>query len=173
MFGAEYACFGYSAWGTLGIIRFDSCHNGFYFDAVSISSEKPTVGGATTSHHIEIQADHTPFSIYMKNCNYAKFHGWFEGVLVQYGNYDSVNETAMDITLDTCSNVSFDMGIEVWEGARINCIGNVEAEFKLHYLRDSTDRVLIKGLGTPGVAEVMRTLMGLLMRRLLHLQIEV
>ncbi|XPL50787.1 hypothetical protein ACMFY2_13565 [Enterobacter cloacae subsp. cloacae] len=160
MFGAEYACFGYSAWGTQGIIRFDSCHKGFYFDAVSTSPEKPTVGGSTTSHHIEIQADHTPFPIYLKNCNYAKFHGWFEGALAQYGNYDSANETAMGITLDTCSNVSFDMGIEAWEGAHINCIGNVEAEFKLHYLQDSNDGVLIKGLGTQGVAKVMRTLMG-------------
>lgn len=160
MFGAEYACFGYSAWGTQGIIRFDSCHKGVYFDAVSLSPEKDTVGGSTTSHHIELQADHTPFPIYLKNCNYAKFHGWFEGALAQYGNYDSVNETAMGITLDTCSNVTFDMGIEAWEGAHINCIGSVEAEFKLHYLQDSTDGVLIKGLGTQGVAKVMRTLMG-------------
>ncbi|WP_284531905.1 hypothetical protein [Shigella dysenteriae] len=160
MFGAEYACFGYSAWGTQGIIRFDSCHKGVYFDAVSLSPEKDTVGGSTTSHHIELQADHTPFPIYLKNCNYAKFHGWFEGALAQYGNYDSVNETAMGITLDTCSNVTFDMGIEAWEGAHINCIGSVEAEFKLHYLQDSTDGVLIKGLGTQGVANVMRTLMG-------------
>ncbi len=160
MFGAEYACFGYRAWGTQGIIRFDSCHKGVYFDAVSLSPEKDTVGGSTTSHHIELQADHTPFPIYLKNCNYAKFHGWFEGALAQYGNYDSVNETAMGITLDTCSNVTFDMGIEAWEGAHINCIGSVEAEFKLHYLQDSTDGVLIKGLGTQGVAKVMRTLMG-------------
>ncbi|EOS8835368.1 hypothetical protein [Escherichia coli] len=160
MFGAEYACFGYSAWGTQGIIRFDSCHKGVYFDAVSLSPEKDTVGGSTTSHHIELQADHTPYPIYLKNCNYAKFHGWFEGALAQYGNYDSANETAMGITLDTCSNVTFDMGIEAWEGAHINCIGSVEAEFKLHYLQDSTDGVLIKGLGTQGVAKVMRTLMG-------------
>lgn len=160
MFGAEYACFGYRAWGTQGIIRFDSCHKGVYFDAVSLSPEKDTVGGSTTSHHIELQADHTPFPIYLKNCNYAKFHGWFEGALAQYGNYDSVNETAMGITLDTCSNVTFDMGIEAWEGAHINCIASVEAEFKLHYLQDSTDGVLIKGLGTQGVAKVMRTLMG-------------
>ncbi|PNL03403.1 hypothetical protein CEQ28_022170 [Hafnia alvei] len=160
MFGAEYACFGYSAWGTQGIIRFDSCHKGVYFDAVSLSPEKDTVGGSTTSHHIELQADHTPYPIYLKNCNYAKFHGWFEGALAQYGNYDSANETAMGITLDTCSNVTFDMGIEAWEGAHINCIGNVEAEFKLHYLQDSTDGVLIKGLGTQGVAKVMRTIMG-------------
>nr|WP_279077349.1 hypothetical protein [Hafnia alvei] len=160
MFGAEYACFGYSAWGTQGIIRFDSCHKGVYFDAVSLSPEKDTVGGSTTSHHIELQADHTPYPIYLKNCNYAKFHGWFEGALAQYGNYDSANETAMGITLDTCSNVTFDMGIEAWEGAHINCIGSVEAEFKLHYLQDSTDGVLIKGLGTQGVAKVMRTIMG-------------
>lgn len=160
MFGAEYACFGYNAWGTQGIIRFDSCHKGVYFDAVSLSPEKDTVGGSTTSHHIELQADHTPYPIYLKNCNYAKFHGWFEGALAQYGNYDSANETAMGITLDTCSNVTFDMGIEAWEGAHINCIGSVEAEFKLHYLQDSTDGVLIKGLGTQGVAKVMRTIMG-------------
>lgn len=160
MFGAEYACFGYGPWGTQGIIRFDSCHKGVYFDAVSLSPEKDKVGGSTTSHHIELQADHTPYPIYLKNCNYAKFHGWFEGALAKYGNYDSANETAMGITLDTCSNVTFDMGIEAWEGAHISCIGSVEAEFKLHYLQDSTNGVLIKGLGTQGVAKVMRTIMG-------------
>ncbi|HHE2958575.1 TPA: hypothetical protein ACO4GH_002116 [Escherichia coli] len=160
LYGGEFAAFGYSCWGTQGSIKIDSCHKGIYWDAVSKTPEKSTEGGSTTSHNIELQIDHTIFPVYLRNCNYAKFHGWFEGALTSMAHYDYTNETAMGITLDTCSNVTFDMGIEAWEGAHINCIGSVEAEFKLHYLQDSTDGVLIKGLGTQGVAKVMRTLMG-------------
>jgi hypothetical protein len=158
LYGGEFACFGYSCWGTQGVIKIDSCHKGVYWDAVSTTPEKTTTGGSTTSHNIELQVDHTIFPIYLRNCNYSKFHGWFEGALATstYAHYDYANETAMGITLDSCDGVIFDMGVEAWNGGLLNCIGSVEAEFSFAMLPNEK---LVGGLGTQGVAYRVRTLM--------------
>ncbi|MEG5924064.1 hypothetical protein UXO48_22745 [Enterobacter hormaechei] len=155
LYGGEFAAFGYSCWGTQGSIKMDSCHKGVYWDALSASPERPA-GGSTTSHNVELQIDHTIFPVYLRNCNYAKFHGWFEGALTSMAHYDSANETAMGITLDSCDGVIFDMGVEAWQGALLNCIGSVEAEFSFAML---PGEVLPSGLGTQGVAYRIRSLM--------------
>ena len=156
LYGGEFAAFGYSCWGTQGSIKIDSCHKGIYWDAVSKTPEKSTEGGSTTSHNIELQIDHTIFPVYLRNCNYAKFHGWFEGALTSMAHYDYTNETAMGITLDSCDGVIFDMGVEAWQGALLNCIGSVEAEFSFAML---PSEILPSGLGTQGVAYRVRSLM--------------
>ncbi|EOL8954128.1 hypothetical protein ACM92A_002450 [Cronobacter malonaticus] len=158
LYGAEFGCFGYSCWGTQGSIKIDSCHKGIYWDALSASPERPA-GGSTTSHNLEVQIDHTVFPIYLRNCNYMRFTGWFEGMLANdtYALYDRMNETAMGITLDSCSGVEFFMGIEAWQGAVLNVIGAVEGRFVLSHLQDY---VLVKGLGTQGAAYTMRQRMG-------------
>ncbi|AMO81566.1 hypothetical protein [Obesumbacterium proteus] len=158
LYGGEFACFGYGCWGTQGSIKIDSCHKGVYWDAVSKTPEKTKEGGSTTSHNIELQIDHTVFPVYLRNCNYAKFHGWFEGALTSMPHYDSANETAMGITLDTCDGVIFDMGVEAWQGSVLNCIGSVEANISFGML---PGEVLPDGLGTQGVAYRMRSLMSL------------
>lgn len=156
LYGGEYACFGYSCWGTQGSIKMDSCHKGIYWDAIGKTPEKQTNVGSTTSHNIELQVDHTIFPVYLRNCNYARFHGWFEGALASMAHYDSTNETAMGITLDSCDSLIFEMGVEAWEGALINCVGSVEAEFSFGALPSEK---LVSGLGTQGVASQIRKLM--------------
>ena len=159
LYGGEFASFGYSCWGTQGSIKIDSCHKGIYWDALSRSPEKPNEGGSTTSHNMEVQIDHTVFPIYLRNCNYMRFTGWFEGMLTTaaYALYDKNNETAMGITLDSCSGVEFFMGIEAWQGGVLNVIGAVEGTFVLSHLQDY---VLTKGLGTQGAAYSLRKRMG-------------
>ncbi|EQB0487512.1 hypothetical protein ACYAO4_004028 [Cronobacter turicensis] len=159
LYGGEFASFGYSCWGTQGSIKIDSCHKGIYWDALSKSPEKPTEGGSTTSHNLEVQIDHTVFPIYLRNCNYMRFTGWFEGMLTTaaYALYDKANETAMGITLDSCSGVEFFMGIEAWQGGVLNVIGATEGTFVFSHLQDY---VLPKGLGTQGAAYSVRKRMG-------------
>lgn len=157
MYGGEFACFGYSCWGTQGSIKMDSCHKGIYWDALSKTPEKPNEIGSTTSHNLELQIDHTIFPVYLRNCNYARFHGWFEGALTSMAHYDNANETAMGITLDSCDGLIFEMGVEAWQGGLLNCIGSVEADISFGML---PNEVLPSGLGTQGVAYRVRSLMG-------------
>lgn len=157
MYGGEFACFGYSCWGTQGSIKMDSCHKGIYWDALSKSPEKPNEGGSTTSHNLELQIDHTIFPVYLRNCNYGRFHGWFEGALTSMAHYDNANETAMGITLDSCDGLIFEMGVEAWQGGLVNCIGSVEADFSFGMLPGES---FPAGLGTQGVAYRIRSLMG-------------
>lgn len=152
VYGGEYGYFGYSAWGHKGTVRFNSCHKALHLNAYAQTPEKPTNGGSTTGHQLHLEIDHCIYPIYLRNCSYFNFTGWYEGADTAYPIYDNVNETAMGITLEGCNGFNINMGVEFWMGALVNCINNCLGNINLYYYQD---KVLVKGLGLSGVGASM------------------
>ncbi|MEG2567958.1 MAG: hypothetical protein RSA84_17295, partial [Acinetobacter sp.] len=118
--GGEYGVFGYSCWGSTGVLVIDSCHKGFYADPVTATPENTTPPpNSNTSFDFRVRLDACPFGIVLRNCQYSKFTGFIEGAVIGWDNYDSVNETAVAITSIGCVNCSFFVGIEAWQGVHM------------------------------------------------------
>ena len=135
--GCDFGIIGYGCWGVTGIIRIDSCHKGIYFDGWNTSPE--WAGGMTlTSFNIRAEIDACVFPIYLAQTTYSIFTGFFEGMLDTYTTiYKSAIETACGITLDSyCNNITFNMGIEAFQGTHMEVGGNNNIDVNFYYLND-------------------------------------
>ncbi len=158
IWGAEYGFYTWSFWGNKGHLRFDSCHKG-YFSAPLIGDPEraPGVGGST-SNNIRMEFDVTPFPITISGDAYSQYHGYFEGSVTSDANYDSANETACGITLlGNCGSVSFEFGIEKWEGVHLIGVGNQEISVAFGFFSDAHYKM---STGNDGSDASMRSLMG-------------
>ncbi|QKJ17295.1 phage head-binding domain-containing protein [Yersinia kristensenii] len=118
--GGEYGVFGYSFWGSKGNLTIDSCHKGFYADAITVTPEGLSrAGGSNTSFDFYVKIDACPFGLVLRNCHYSIFNGYVEGAVIGFANYDSDNETAIAVTAVSSSNIEGNLGIEAWQGAHI------------------------------------------------------
>ncbi|WP_145590972.1 phage head-binding domain-containing protein [Yersinia rochesterensis] len=118
--GGEYGVFGYSFWGSKGNLTIDSCHKGFYADAITTTPEGLTAPGrSNTSFDFYVKIDACPFGLVLRNCHYSIFNGYVEGAVIGFANYDSDNETAIAVTAVSSSNIEGNLGIEAWQGAHI------------------------------------------------------
>ncbi|MDG5502760.1 hypothetical protein [Escherichia coli] len=118
--GGEYGVFGYSFWGSTGVLVIDSCHKGFYADPVTPTPENPTPpANSNTSFDFRVKVDACPFGIVVRSCQYSKFTGFVEGAVIGWANYDSTNETAVAVTAIGCVTCKFFLGIEAWQGAHL------------------------------------------------------
>ncbi|WP_232353061.1 hypothetical protein [Hafnia alvei] len=134
-YGAEYGFYGYSIWGATGTIRILSCHKGIYIDPWRSSPENAG-GGTCTSLNIRAEIDQCIFPIYLNHSYYSIFNGWFEGVRYSYPIYVTTEETACGITTEQCSNVSFEMGIEAFEGTHMVMFQDCALTANLYFLND-------------------------------------
>lgn len=156
--GCEYGFFGYICWGLVGTVRVDSCHKGFYVDPASTTPEFSSQTGATfTCANVRLEIDACPFGLVLRRAKYCKFHGFVEGALSTYSNYDSTNETAIAITLWQCDSVDIhELGIEAWQGVHVYANAST-ASVALSWTQDY---LLLNTTGKHGPFQAMATLTG-------------
>nr|WP_252491641.1 phage head-binding domain-containing protein [Escherichia coli] len=155
--GCEYGFFGYSPWGSFGTIRIDSCHKGIWIDSATATPEYTPISGlVTTSINFRVEIDHTPFGIVLRRVKYSKFHGFIEGALSSFTNYDITNETAIAMSTYNCDDVSFEkIGIEAWQGCiNYNYQGTVDTSISW-----TQDYLPVGTSGKHGPYHAMSTLM--------------
>lgn len=108
---AEYGIYGKSIFAGNGHVDFEWCHKGW-----SLKPSRPdSAGSACTSLYFQSNFDFTihPFDIDV--VVYSKFHGFAEAVRQSYEHYES-DETAIFLRDEGLGSVSFDFGIEAFEG---------------------------------------------------------
>ncbi len=158
VWGAEYGFYTWVFWGNLGRIMVDSCHKGFWTAAIIGDPERPVKSGGSTSNRLRIECDVTPFPITIGTDSFSQYFGYFEGSVTSDENYDSTNETACGITLiGTCGGVTFDFGIEKWEGVHLTANGNQEISIRFALFSDAHYKM---STGNDGSDSSMRNLMG-------------
>ncbi|WP_350435318.1 phage head-binding domain-containing protein [Pseudocitrobacter faecalis] len=157
--GAEYGEYTWVAWGNTGHIRNDNCHKGF-FSVPHLGDNERSGSGTITSNHLNIECDVTPFPITIGRDSYSHYTGYFEGSVTTDGNYDSANETACGITIiDSCTGLTFNMGIEKWQGVHVTkaSSGAAEASFRFGWFTDDHYKM---SSGNDGSDASLRTILG-------------
>jgi len=156
--GSEYGFLGYGCWGLTGVVKVDSCHVPIYLDAATQTPEYIPVGGSTiTSVDLRVEIDASPYGLVLRRCKYCKFHGFIEGALSTYSNYDSSNETAIAVSMYQCDSVDIEnLGIEAWQGSHLYAYSSTG-----RYANSWTqDYKLLNTTGKHGPYQAMSTLMG-------------
>ncbi|EQA6236850.1 hypothetical protein ACX5DZ_003618 [Enterobacter hormaechei] len=157
VWGAEYGFYTWVFWGNMGRVVGDNLHKGFWTAAIIGDPERPAKAGGSTSNRMRLEFDVTPFPITIGTDSYSQYFGYFEGCVTSDGNYDAVNETACGITLiGTCESVTFDFGIEKWEGVHLAANGNQEIGVSFGFFSDAHYKM---STGNDGSDAAMRALM--------------
>lgn len=104
---AEFGIKGKSVFQGKGDLRFQWCHKGIWLKPLEAGS----AGAACTYLDFYVTFDFTIFPFIVERIVYSDFKGFAEAIRQAYDHYEG-DETSVILTVDGCSSVDFDLGVE-------------------------------------------------------------